>query len=203
MKKYIAILALSVFCACTVRKENTCERSGENLAAMAGNICSIVGDDVVVTLSKIVRDSAELLFQQGMDTTLESHSYHNSIRVKCVSPADSILSVEPGKDGGMAYAINIRIRGRDADGQPLWTWAGEGTYTEDERFSSLFRSGADSLKFAWTKYYYMYDYGTVDSMYVAVKTGEWFVSNYSGNDKLDEVKLIYKGKDGSSYTILR
>ena len=204
MKKYLSMfLAFTLALSCTVSKDDTGQRSNDNIAQMANNLCSLVGDDVVVTVTKMMRDSLELLFSAGLDTTVKSNSYGSGLRIKCVSPADSVLTVEPSDNSGLEYGLTLLLRGRDADGQPLWTWFGNGTYKENEQFSATFRCGADSLKYLWQKYFYYYDYASVDSVYVAVKTGEFYMTSFSGNTQLDQMKLTYKGKDGTSYSLVR
>ena len=201
MKKTATVLLLAAaFASCTIHKENTGARNASNLADISNSICAIVGDDIVVRITNAIRDSAEVLFRDGLDTTLKTGSYGTLVNIKCTVAADSVLDVKQAEDGVMAFSATLALTGRDEEGQPLWKWSGNGKYDEKDGYSSLFESGTSGLDYLWTKYYYSYDFGLVDSVFVAVKKGSFRVTNYFGNEQLDWTQLEYKGKDGYSYS---
>lgn len=201
MKKFAFILILAAaFSSCTVHKDDTRERTAENIAILGNSICGIVGDDIVVKLSRTIRDSSKYLFRDGLDTTLKTDAYGTRIKVSCTTAADSVLSVRQEGDAGViSFTAILALTGRDKDGQPLWKWTGNGKYDEKDSYSTLFESDAQGLSYLWTKYYYIYEYGGVDSVYVAAKTGKFRITNYYGNEELDWMELTYKGKNGYIY----
>ena len=201
MKRFAFILTLiAAVASCTVHKDNTSERNAENLAQLGNSLSAIVGDDVVVKLSTTIKKTTFTLFRDNFDTTMKTDNYGTRINVKCVTAADSVLTVKEAEEGVMTFTATLALTGRDTDGQPLWKWTGNGKYDEKDNYSSLFETDATGLDYLWDKYYYIYNYEHVDSVFVAVKNGKFRVTNYFGNEELDWIELTFKGKKGYSYS---
>ncbi|MBO4427997.1 MAG: hypothetical protein J5771_05920 [Bacteroidales bacterium] len=194
MRKLAFILALAVLASCTVRRDDTRERTATNIAGLAHSLCSIVGDDVVVKLSST---SEKRIFKDGLDTTMKTGTYNTGIKVVCPVAADSVLTVTNSAESSITFTATVSILGHDKYGQPVWKWKGNGKYDEKDDYSTLFES--DSIKFFWSKYYYYSDYGLVDSVYVAQKTGNFRITTYCGTEELDWMQLTYHGLQGYSY----
>lgn len=204
MKKYLSIfiVCIAAMISCTVQKDNTSNRSDENLAQFATNLCSVSSDDVIVTLTSLLRDTSVTLFKDGFDTTVAANTFKDSLHLTLLSIPDSLMNVSSVGDKGITFSGTVKLNGRDTDGQPLWLWKVGGSYSEKNDLSCTFDAGDEGLSYLWTKYYYIHDYGTVDSVFVAAKTGVFTVETMSGTEILDKIQLTFKGKDGSSHTIL-
>lgn len=200
MKRLAFIIALAAALAsCTVRKDNTCARSARDLADFSADICRLVGDDVVVRLTEAISDSVQVLFRAGLDTTLSTHAFGSLIRVTCQNPADSSLAVSMAGEARVSFQATLNLTGRDADGQPLWKWSGNGMFDEKDNYSTTFESTQGGLDYNWTKLFYSHDYGILDSVYVAIKTGGFRAVNYFDGKQLDWIELKYRGKEAFTY----